>query len=83
LTSSAFASISPSDSRRRSAFAGTRALRATRQSNLCVALGFGFSEQFPRLTLYPPHFIKKGFAEALFMLGLGLANRIGDVVFVA
>jgi hypothetical protein len=48
-----------------------------------VALGFGFSEQFPRLTLYPPHFIKKGFAEALFMLGLGLANRIGDVVFVA
>jgi hypothetical protein len=47
-----------------------------------VALGFRSAKQFPRFTLDAPHFVKQGFTEALFVLGLGLANRIGDVVLV-
>jgi hypothetical protein len=31
----------------------------------------------------PPHFVKQAITEALFMQGLGLAKRIGDVVLVA
>ena len=47
-----------------------------------VALGFRPGKQFPRLTLHPPHFVKQGFTEALFVLGLGLGKCIGDVAFV-
>jgi hypothetical protein len=47
-----------------------------------VAIEFRPGEQFPRFTLYPPHFVKQGFAEALLVLGLGSANCISDVVFM-
>jgi len=47
-----------------------------------VAIGFGPGEQFPSFALSSLHFIEQGFAEALFVLGLGLANRIGNVILV-
>jgi hypothetical protein len=47
-----------------------------------VAIGFRPGKQFPSFALNSPHFVEQGFAEALFVLGLGFANRIGDVVFV-
>jgi hypothetical protein len=47
-----------------------------------VAIGFGPGEQFPSFALSSLHFIEQGFAEALFVLGPGLANRIGNVILV-
>jgi hypothetical protein len=48
-----------------------------------ISLRFRSGKQFPRLTLHPPHFVKQGFTEPLFALGLSLGKCIGDVAFVA
>jgi hypothetical protein len=48
-----------------------------------VALGFRPGKQFPSLALHPSHFVEQGFTKALFVLGLGSANRTGDVSLVA
>ena len=41
-----------------------------------VAIGFRPGEQFPRFTLYPPHFVEQAFAEALFVLGLSINDSV-------
>lgn len=47
-----------------------------------VAVRFRPGKQFPSLALNSPHFIEQGFTETRFVLSLGLADRIGDVVLV-